>query len=148
MFPGIDVRDMSPMNRSQVTEQQLQGVTQLVKLDISTLYEIVGMQTLALEDPLELQSWRGMSGYSVSLDSTRLRGQHFFEERKEKLTQVICDQWRYCEKAEKYEKDFQMLMTALIPVVLSALGQPLVGLALAICAILFKYGLRDFCKCK
>jgi hypothetical protein len=136
------------MSSTEVTERQLKIVAQLVKLDVPRLYEIIGMQTLGLEDPLEVQSRRGITDFSLSFTSARLRGKRFFEGRRVQLKEAICQRWKYCEKADQYEGDFEKLMTALIPVILSALGQPLTGLAVAISALVFKYGLRNLCECK
>jgi hypothetical protein len=140
---------MCPANGSgEVIRKQLEIADQLVKLDVPTLFEMIGMQTIGLEDPLEIQSHRDIADFSINIASARLRGQAFFEKQRAKLRQTICQDWKFCDKAGQYENDFEKMMNALIPLVLSALGSPMIGCAIVVSVLLFKYGLRTFCECK
>jgi hypothetical protein len=135
-------------------EEYLKMARKLAKMDENSLYEILGVQALGLKNPFEIKKEKGANAYSINMASSRREGRGFFEDNIEKLRTAICGKapqgWDYCKKAEEYEKDFDKLMTALVPIVGSVLGlgAAVIGLVVVVCVILFKYGLRKFCKCK
>jgi hypothetical protein len=138
----------------EVKEEHLKIARELAKMDEDSLFETLGVQTLGLTDPVGIKRTKRVKVYSFDIGFLREEGRRFFEENKEKLRRAICDPapvgWDYCKKAEEYEKDFDKLIGALVPVVGSVLGLSgaVIGLIIVVCVILFKYGLRKFCECK
>lgn len=71
-------------------------------------------------------------------------GQHLFEDLKPALREILCDQWRLCDKLPNTEIDNVTLVATIADLIAPVVGKIRPEL---IAAILVKLGLRQFCNC-
>jgi hypothetical protein len=131
---------MPEISRDELMEE----VRKLMDMDEDELYAILGAQAFALERPTELQ-FMDFSSITKRIEL----GKALYGEYKQRMGEIICDEWGYCEKKKKYSGDIT-LMIELIPVVGAGFGFTgiSIGVAAVLSVLVFKHRLDKFCGCK
>lgn len=132
------------MDQIKITDEMMDEIHKLNGMDEDELYEILGAQILALESPSELLFFERFSK-TEKIEKCKL----FFGENEMRLTEAICEKWKYCEKREKFKGNFDTLIAILIPAVSSTIGftELTVGVSAVLSVLLLNHKLDKFCNC-
>ena len=130
---------MPEISRDELIEE----VRKLMDMDEDELYAILGAQAFAFERPTELQ-FMDFSSITKRIEL----GKALYGEYKQRMREIICDEWGYCEKKKRYSDDIT-LMIELIPVIGAKFEFTgiSIGMAAVLSVIVFKHRLDKFCKC-
>ena len=132
---------MPEISRDELIEE----VRKLMDMDEDELYAILGYQSLGLEE--RATEVRLLDSFSITKSDLVIKGKAYFERYKQQLKEKICDDWQYCKRRGEYSGDFKLLMSALIPTIITGITLP-APLIAVLCALAFKYGLDKLCGCK
>lgn len=132
------------MSEIEITDELMDEVRRLREMDEDDLYAILGRQSLVLEEiPTKLQFsiWSSMPKLELMA-----KGKTLFNQNKQDLKKIICDDWGYCKKMHEYTGDLNSLIVVVVPVVTTGLGLP-TSLIAVLCVIASKYGIKKLCEC-
>ena len=109
-------------------------ISKLLEMNEDELFAILGAQAFAFERPLELQ----FMDFSSITKRIKL-GEAFYDESTQRMKEIICDEWGYCEKRKKYSDEITIMMN-LIPFVGAGFGSLGIttGVATVLSVLVFK----------
>ena len=124
-------------------------VNKLIDLDEDELFTILGAQISALETPTDLLMSSQLNTEEKNKQDNK-KGRISYNLLEEKLKKIICDDWGYCNKKEKYNEKLDA-MKDLIPYVIGGFGLTEVGVMagfpMLLSVIVIKREINKFCDC-
>lgn len=137
------------MSEIIISEEMMDEVNKLIDLDEDELFTLLGAQISALETPTNLL----MSSQSNTEEKNKQdnkKGRISYNLLEEKLKKIICDDWEYCKKKEKYNENLDTI-NDLMPFVIGGFGLievgVMAGFPMLLSVIVIKRGINEFCNC-
>lgn len=137
------------MSEIIISEEMMDEVNKLIDLDEDELFTLLGAQISALETPTNLL----MSSQSNTEEKNKQdnkNGRISYNLFEEKLKKIICDDWEYCKKKEKYNENLDTI-NDLMPFVIGGFGLievgVMAGFPMLLSVIVIKRGINEFCNC-